>query len=809
MSEQASQKGKVPPVAIVGIILFILCGISLYIRIALPYDQVFVNGTVWFRGTDAWYHMRLVDNVIEHFPHRISFDPYTFYPHGTTVPWPPFFDWLVAGVIWLVGLGSPSQHTIDLVGAYIPAILGTLTIIPVYFIGKELFNRWVGLLSAALVVILPGEFLNRSLLGFTDHHVAESLFTTVTILFLILAVKRAREREVSFAHLLNKNWAVITKPLIYTLLAGIFLGIYLLTWVGGLLLVFIISTYVVIQFLIDHLRDKSTDYLCIIGTLSFLVASIIFLPFLGQTQLSTICRVSLLIAIVTPLVLSGISRLITSKAIKSIYYLPAVLGLAVISLALFRAANPSLLHSMLGSFGVFTPAGAAMTILEVHPLLSPYGAFSWDIAWLNFTTIFFISFISLGWLIYRNIREESADKTLFLVWSSVMLAAVLGQRRFSYYYAINAALLTGYFSWRVLDFAGLKKLLTPPKAVVEVVKKAKKKRRKAEARASEKTLRQRRATWTKVIVAGVVIFFLVFFPCIGLPGIKPYTMVFGHPIKLFGHPIELRIKLTQPLAREPALMDHAWYDSLLWLKDSTPEPFADPGSYYELYETPFHYPESAYSIISWWDYGHWITRIAHRIPISNPFQQGASEAARFFTAQDENSANQIMDELGSKYVIIDYQMPTTKFYAMPQFIGGSPGDFYGTYYVPQEGGELKPVSFFYPSYYSSTVVRLYNFDGKAAVPSENSTIVISWEGKTSKEGVQYREVINSWSFPDYEEAKAYILSQESGEYVIGNSDPFVTPVPLEEMTHYQLVYTSAQKWQGKPAVKIFEYIKSE
>ncbi|GAI16774.1 unnamed protein product, partial [marine sediment metagenome] len=59
--------------------------------------------------------------------------------------------------------GSPSPHTIDAVGAYVPAILGTLTIIPVYFIGKELFNRWVGILAAALVAILPGEFLNRSL----------------------------------------------------------------------------------------------------------------------------------------------------------------------------------------------------------------------------------------------------------------------------------------------------------------------------------------------------------------------------------------------------------------------------------------------------------------------------------------------------------------------------------------------------------------------------------------------------------------------------------------------------------------------
>ncbi|GAI14766.1 unnamed protein product, partial [marine sediment metagenome] len=53
---------------------------------------------------------------------------------------------------------------------------------------------------------------------------------------------------------------------------------------------------------------------------------------------------------------------------------------------------------------------------------------------------------------------------------------------------------------------------------------------------------------------------------------------------------------------------------------------------HELYEAPpqgqkYEYPESSYSVMSWWDYGHWITRIAHRIPISNPFQQGASLSA--------------------------------------------------------------------------------------------------------------------------------------------------------------------------------------
>ena len=65
--------------------------------------------------------------------------------------------------------------------------------------------------------------------------------------------------------------------------------------------------------------------------------------------------------------------------------------------------------------------------------------------------------------------------------------------------------------------------------------------------------------------------------------------------------------------------------------------------------------------------------------------------------------------------------------------------------------------------------------------------------------------ITSKSFSNYVEAEAYISSQKRGNYRIVSSDRFVSPVPLKEMEHYKLVYTSAQKWQDKPAVKIFEY----
>jgi len=760
-------QSRFSPTLVAGILVALFFGVALYLRVVLPYDQVFVGDWIKFTGVDAYYHMRLVDNLLHHFPHYMTFDPYTFYPHGTTVPWPPGFGWLLAGVIWLGGLGSPTQHTIDVVGVHFPAVLAALTVIPVYFIGKALLNRWAGVMAAGLIVILPGEFLGRSILGFTDHHVAEVLFTTTAVLFLILAVKTAGQRGLAFHHLKQRDWAIIARPLIYSLLAGVFLGTYLLTWVGGLLFVFLIFAYFVLQFIIDHLRGKSTDYLGIVGVLCLLVAAAIALPFLPETWRSATTLPSLAIAILVLPALCGISRLMANRAIRPAYYPLAVVGLGLAGLAILYVIDPSLVKSMIGQFRIFTPGVAGRTILEVQPLLFPGGNFSLSVAWGNFTTGFFLSFISLGILVYLIIRRGEADKTVFVIWSLIILAATLGQRRFAYYFAVNVALLTGYFSWLVLQFVGFKEAGAEPPQVTEHERKtAKQKRRQREGR-------RVKASRVNMALGVIAVIFLVFYPNIGpLPdGRKP------------------AIDVASQAVFAPS---NAWCESLSWLEDNTPEPFGDPDSYYELYEPSvpkkrYDYPESAYGVMAWWDYGHWITRIAHRMPISNPFQKGARDAARFFTAQDEASASKVMDKLGAKYAIMDYATATTKFYALPTWAGSNKEEFYDVYYQRQDG-RLKPLYCFYPEYYRSLAVRLYNFDGSEVIPQKST--VIAYEERTSPDGQPYKEITGSESFPSYEEAEAYVATQESGNYRIIGDDPFVSPVPLERLEHYTLVHSS-------------------
>ncbi len=770
-------KIKFSPILFSGILIALFFAVALWFRAFLPYDKIFVGDWIKFSSADAYYHMRLVDNLVHNFPHHTSVDPYFLYPGATGAISIRFFGWLLATTSWIIGLGSPTQHTIDVVSVYFPAVLGALTVIPVYFIGKELFGRWAGVFSAGLLAILPGEFMGRSILGFTDYHIAETLFTTVTMLFVILAIKAANQRQLTFSHLKHRDWMTIRKPFIYSLLAGIFLGIYIFTWRGALLFVFITFVYFAIQFIIDHLKHKSTDYLCFVGVIFFSVALLISL----LISVSLLYWASLIIALLIPLVLSGVSWLMTSKKVKPAYYPLTLFGLGLAGLGLFYLISPSLLSSMLGAFRIFAPAGAQLTTIEMQPLISTLYGNPFRLVWGNFTTGFFLSFVSLGILIYLIIKQDSTGKSLLVVWSLVILAATLGQRRFGYYFAVNVALLTGYLSWRILELAGFRELTAKAAKTAKGVVS-----RKVRPQKGGLPITINHAV---MALAVLIVFFVAFFwniqPAIGTAGAARFAP------------------------------SDAWVSSLTWLRENTPEPFGDPDAYYQLHELPppgesYKYPESAYGVLAWWDYGYWITRIAHRIPNANPSQspQALTSVASFFTSQDEKSANEIAQELNSAYVIIDHETALSKFWAIVTWAGREQTEYFDIYLVPQED-HLVARTFYYPEYYRSVGARLYNFDGKAVTPE--SLWVISYQENADEAGNLYKIITGAEQFDTYEEAEAYLLSQESTNYRIAGMNPMISPVPLEALEHYELIHNSDNKvflpdGRQVPAVKIFEYI---
>ncbi len=723
-----------------GALLTIIFAIALYIRAALPYDSVFLaDGTIRFGGNDPWYHMRIVEYILHNYPHTLTYDAFTQFPYGRLQHYGPLYDQAIAFVSFVFGLGNPDMHLAGTVGAYFPPVLGALVVIPVYFIGKHLHNRGTGLLAALIIATLPGQFLSRSLLGFVDHHVAETLFSTATILFFMLAFRSARKQNLSFSDL-GRNWRAVKYPLIYTILAGLAYAAYQLCWTGAIMFGLIIMLSAIMIYIAEHIRGNSTEYMTVIGVIAFGLEALLILPWIHPEagfsgNYSLLHVTTSVVAIIAFAVMYIISKEMNRRDLNPYYY-PAVLIVgAAIGFLLLSIVAPPLTNQLESSITtIFTiREGGAATVAEISSMLydrnDNFNIGRNSRVYGNFGSCFYISLFGILLLSYYVLRRWMPEDILALVWTLVMLLAIYGQNRFGYYYSVNVALMSAYFATRTIEFAGFEG-----------------------ARTTIDNLPQYLAKNARYIVLAVIFVAILVYP------IGPASQALNQ-------------------ARHSGGPNTPWYDSLEWMQYNTP----DPGlSYYGPYERPppgepYPYPDTAYGVMSWWDYGFWIENIARRIPNANPFQGGiggreaqAPGASTFFTAQTEDEVNEIADTLGVRYVVSDVEMATGKFYAITAWDGDTSG-YWQT--VSTSGG---PQNFPSMKYYNSIEGKLHIFDGISL--SRYRLVHESVAGNTAEHG--YRQIYNLYTqmdpdfYDNYPDLPRSVVEMNTGyvkifEYVKG------------------------------------------
>ncbi|MBP1908185.1 oligosaccharyl transferase, archaeosortase A system-associated [Methanolobus bombayensis] len=661
---------------LIGVVISFL--IAFYIR-TVPKAGVFISDTfVRFGGNDPWYHFRNVESIIHNFPHMLWFDAYTQFPNGTDQVFAPLFDLVLATIIWVLGVGNPDQNLIYTISAYYPSILGALVVIPTYFVGKWLFNKRTGLLASFLIAISCGQFLSRSIIGFNDHHIAETLLSTVVAMFLIMAIKKADQNKITFSDLKEMNLNPIKPAIPYLILTGIALGAYSLAWKGALFFSFIIGVYITVQHIINHMHGKSTDYLAISGMIIFFIALIMVLmtPYLGGTK--SLYIKGLLAGIIAFPILTGISIVSKHKGLKNYYFPVSIATLFIIGVLAAKLFSESAYSLITSVFSYFMRTGGGLTVAEASPLLSIGGQFSLQPLWYNFGALGYISFIALAILIYKAFTQKNTpDKIFLLVWTLMIIWAMLQQNRFAYYYSVNAAILSAWIGIEILNFAGWQSLIDSIKSKTFNAKNIK----------------------AMHILSAIFILLIMVYPSYSLA--TQQNQGTGGP-------------------------NGYWIEATQWLRYNTPDPGLD---YYENYEIPadgesYQYPETAYGVMSWWDYGHWIEVIGHRIPNANPFQQGIGGrrnsieqenrpgASTFFTAPSEEEATEVLeavhpdpDKAGARYIVSDVEMATGKFYAMTAWTLDT-ADYYVQ--VQTDSGYMNVPG---QRYFNSMEARLHMFDG--------------------------------------------------------------------------------------------------
>jgi dolichyl-diphosphooligosaccharide--protein glycosyltransferase len=460
--------------------------------------------------------------------------------------------------------------------------------------------------------------------------------------------------------------------------------------------------------------------------------------------------------------------------------------LGIIVLAVFYIINPAMLLSMLKKFQVLVPNANSLTISEVQPLFIQQGRFTLSPIWNAFTTSAILAPVSFILLLITALKRPKAEMILFLVWCALMFAATTGQIRFAEYLTINFALLSAYLLMEMVRrVPGFLKWMEF-KAPQETADK------KAKIKKSKNLRKSSYPIYYKIAQAGIAI------AVVFLLGILPNIMP------------------TKSVAAASSGISQEWYDALTWMRQNTPEPFGDAGFFDGTYDKPekgkrYSYPETAYGIMNWWPYGHWITEVAERIPTSNPHQAGAYDAAKYFTEQDEAEANEVLNRLGSKYIIIDFDtaMPvdsrlmTKSFPLMAIWVNKSIPQYCEIYYE-KEGSSLKPVMLYYPDFYQCISTRLHSFHGEEVTPA-NSTVVVSYIQDSGRKIIQSKQ-----TFGSYEEGKAYLEKQTAPNYRLVGTSPLESPVPVERLEHYQEIYrsdTSLVTMEGVsvPFLRIFEY----
>jgi len=777
--------------------LIVAAAVSLFLRTYYNWKLVFTdNGVVFSSETDAWYHMMLARGVVINHQ-RLWFDPMTNFPNGTTLHFGPFHSWAIALVSEILGLGNPSMHLVDTVGAIMPAVLGALLVFPIYFIGRELAGKSCGLISALIIAVIPGQVFSRTTLGFTDHHAAEILLSTIAMMFLLMALRSGRRMTFDS---LKDDWSKFKSPLIFSALSGLFLGLYIDAWSSGFLFVGVILFFVFWQSIFDHMKGKSVDYLGIIAAIAFIVAIIPILPFVkpyygfNHYYYSLFQPTSLLIGAAAALVFALLSRYLNQKGLKRYYYPGSIAAATLIGTGILYIAIPQFTRPLLAGLSIFQQkTGGAATIGEASPLFANVNnVLTWfpGIGWIEgifsfhtnsmialLLSTFTFALVALLLLAFRNIWRQRPVDIAILSWSLIMLVMILAQNRFGYYYGVNVAVLTAFLVVYILQKLGIEDMdldignLKDPSRLVR--------------------------SNLKTIAAAIFIFALIILPSMS------WSTVY---------------------ARGASGPESDWLTSTAWLKDNTPSPGME---LYEKYQYPasgkYEYPDSAYGIRSWWDYGHLIEVVGHRIPNANPFQQGIGSVTQntpgsspFFLAENESQAEKVLAELdqnrsrymNTKYVMVDQQMATGKFHAMAAWSGISNSNYLGGF-LQEQGGEYGQFQIWREPYFKSMTARMFFFDGSEM--AGNQGIGLSYKGVEMEEGVIVPVLTEAPKISsNFTELEEFVRTSKEKGYMaeIGSTSPAVSAIPLEALQHFRLVHesetpvtSSGQKW-----VKIFENV---
>jgi dolichyl-diphosphooligosaccharide--protein glycosyltransferase len=502
--------------------------------------------------------------------------------------------------------------------------------------------------------------------------------------------------------------------------------------------------------------------------------------------------------------------------LKEVYYYPlALAGIAVVGGLILFFALPQVYGELIGNLlGFFGQNYMSITIQEAR-------AWSAGSAWSTFHFGLLLMLLGFGVLFYRCWSEHRPEHLFVLIWSVVILFATIQHLRYEYYLAVNIAVVGGLAAstflergWKdmilLLGITGKKTDKSAP--VTDAGTASSKKQKKAPVKVKHVPASARINSANLAIFVVIVVTSLLF----------AYLSLFLVDLNNDGTSDFLPAYTTAN--SYTVSMNGDWREALEWMNARTPATGMDMKKIYS--PQNFTYPEQAYGVMSWWDYGHLITFIAERMPNANPFQEGVAGptgAAAYFMATNESDADRILDTLKTRFVVTDIEMDVTKFLAMSTWYNSTAmaTPYQMTMLAPTSSGSgsYQTTTINNQQYYMTMIARLHTFDGSMTDPT--TTYYIEYRdaaaARTSYPVITRAESQNATEAR--KNADAYNLRAAAGMHaMVGNPNTFVPAEQVTALQHYRLVHESPSNGarslmgaqEGIPDikyVKVFEYVK--
>jgi len=757
--------------SIIFVIIVVFMLVSLWLR-GISAATIDLSHYSTYYSSDGWYNFRQIELMIQNFPHYAWFDPMTAYPVGKSIDWGPLFPFIASGISILSGMTARPDMMV--IASWIGPVFAALMVPVVYFLGKQIQDWKTGLVAAGLIACLSGLFFVYSAFGNVDHHILETFFSTLFCFLYLFTLKY----WLSPADESKKHSTLIT-GFGLCLLAGVVYFMGYLNIPTIILFGLIVAIFTFVIFFLDRLAKRSS-YSILITNLGVFLPVILFMLIFGVKQpgLSfqqySIAQVFAISAIIAETVILFV---LSEKIRDTKLFLLSVVGIIIaFFVATWLLAGDVILSQLTTFFG---QQREITTIIESKP-------WNFALAINSFNFALFLALIGFIILLYQLYRKKEPAHLFLMIWSAVVFFATVQHFRYEYYFAVNIALLSSLcivagittgLAMQGKDTRIAKQSAVQPGNKVsdkkETVATAKIRHGKKE-RNNHPQSHSKKSGINKFIGGALL-------ACVILLAIL--TVVLS---------IQNDVAHSTTLER---LINKNWVETMVWLPGHTP----DPGVNYlgEYQKDNFVYPKQAYGILAWWDYGHYITFIGKRIPVTNPFQDnlaGPSGAAAFFMADSENGSVRIAESMGARYVITDTSTTTDTFETLATWYDNKTGinPYVRSFFIPDPAkpGQLLQLNGEFLPYYHTTVSRLQNFDGSMQVPGTVTYLVYQNENRN---GLLYPMVTTAQTLTVADAANALkkLEQQPQGNseaVIVGQYREPLEPVPA--LQHFRLVHES-------------------